>query len=69
VVPVLEVISGADGGYTPSPKVAYSLIGKVEMVLPNRSTLQNRKDLQAFIKNLMAQAVITKVVEEYERPF
>lgn len=68
-LPVLEVISGADAGYTPSPKVAYTVIGKVEMVLPNRSTLQNRKDMQAFIKNLMSNAFMTKAAEEYERPF
>lgn len=68
-VPVLEVISGADGGYTPSPKVAYTMFGKLEFILPNRSTLQNRKDIQAFVKNFLAQAVVTKAVEEFERPF
>lgn len=68
-LPVMEVVSGSDGGYTPSPKVAYTVIGKVELNLPARSTLQNRKDIQAFIKNLMSQAIITKAVEEFERPF
>lgn len=69
VVPVMETISGDAGGYAPSPKVAYAVTGKVEMVLPNRSTLQNRKDMQAFIKNLMSNAFMTKAIEEYERPF
>jgi len=68
-LPVMEVISGSDGGYTPSPKVAYTCFGKVEMVLPARSVLQNRKDLQAFVRNLLSHAVITKAVEEFERPY
>jgi hypothetical protein len=68
-LPVMEVISGADGGYTPSPKVAYTCIGKLEMVFPNRSVLQNRKDIVALVKNLMSNAVITKAAEEFERPY
>jgi hypothetical protein len=68
-LPILETISGSDAGYTPSPKVAYTVEAKVEFVLPSRSTLQNRKDIQAFIKNLLLNAVVTKAVEEFERPF
>ena len=68
-LPVMEVISGSDGGYTPSPKVAYTVLSKFEMVLPNRSSLQNRKDVSAFLKNLLADAVVTKAVEEFERPY
>lgn len=59
LLPVLEVISGADGGYTPQPKVAYNLFCKMELVAPNRSTLQNRKDLFAFAKNLLQLAVMS----------
>lgn len=68
-LPVMEVISGADAGYTPSPKVAYTVIGKVQFALPARSTLQNRKDIQAFVKNFLLNANITKAVEEFERPY
>ena len=68
-LPILETISGSDGGYTPSPKVAYTVMAKAELVLPNRSTLQNRKDVQAFLKNFITNAVVTKAVEEFERPF
>jgi len=68
-LPIMEVISGADGGYTPSPKVAYTVVGKVQFALPARSTLQNRKDIQAFVKNLLSNANITKAVEEFERPY
>lgn len=68
-LPVLEVISGADGGYTPSPKVAYTCWGIVEFTFPKRSVLQNRKDVQAFVKNLLANAVMTTAVENFELPY
>jgi len=68
-IPVMEVISGSDAGYTPAPRVAYTSIGKFELVLPNRGTLQNRKDVSAFLKNFLSNAAVTKAVEEFERPF
>lgn len=64
-VPVLETISGDAGGYTPSPKVAYKMFGKVELVSPNRATLQNRKDLVAFVKNLMAHTIVTETLVDF----
>jgi hypothetical protein len=68
-LPVLEVISGSDGGYTPSPKVAYTCIGVAEFTFPKRSTLQNRKDVKAFLKNLLSDAVMTTAVENFELPY
>lgn len=68
-LPVLEVISGADGGYTPSPKVAYTCSATVDFNFPNRATLQNRKDIRAFIRNMMSDAIVQKAVEEFERPY
>lgn len=64
-IPVLETISGDAGGYTPSPKVAYTMFGKVELVSPNRATVQNRKDLRAFIANLMGHAVMTETFVDF----
>jgi len=64
-VPVLETISGDAGGYTPSPKVAYKMFGKCELVSPARATLANRKDLVAFVKNLMANAVISETFQDF----
>lgn len=68
-VPVMEVISGADGGYTPSPKVAYTMWGVFSFTLPNRSTLADRKDILALVKNAMANAAVTSLVQDLERPF
>jgi hypothetical protein len=66
VVPTLEVISGSDGGYTPSPKVAYEVMSDETFKLPARSTQQNRKDVLAFSKNMNAHAVMTSAVHDLE---
>lgn len=67
VLPVLENISGtASNGFAPAPTKAYDLQFDGTFILPERSTLQNRKDLFAFVKNLMANAVMTAVVENNE---
>lgn len=66
--PSLETISGSDGGYTPSPKVAYTCWGVVSFTLPNRATLQNRKDILAYVKNALADAALTNAVWNYDRP-
>lgn len=68
VLPVLEAISGDAGGYTAVPKVAFNMFGKVEMVSPNRATAQNRKDLKAFVANLMAHAVMTSLFVDFDPP-
>lgn len=64
-VPVLEVISGDAGGYLASPKVAYRMFAKVELVSPNRATTQNRKDLKAFVANLMVNALMTETFVDF----
>jgi hypothetical protein len=66
MLPTLEAISGSDGGYTPSPKVAYSVMSREQFVLPARSVLQNRKDLLAFSKNMNADAVMQNAVWNLE---
>lgn len=67
-IPVMEVVSGSDGGYTPVPKVAFNLFAKMEIVVPNRASLQNRKDILAYAKNLLANAVMTSAVVDFEPP-
>lgn len=67
--PVLETISGDASGYVAAPRVAYELLGKAELVLPKRSTLQQRKDLKAMFIDLMSDAVVTSAVQTFERPY
>lgn len=67
VLPVLEVTSPSTAtGIQPAPTLAYNLIGTVEMVLPERSSLAERKNLSAFLKNFLANANFTNAVENFE---
>lgn len=68
VKPVLEVISGSDGGYTPQPKVAYNLFAKIELVAPDRSALADRKDILAFAKNVLTNAQVTSSFHDFDVP-
>lgn len=69
-LPVMEVISNNTiAGYTPQPAVAFTCQAVVELIAPARSSLQNRKDLLAFTKNLLAQAVVSTAFENFERPW
>ncbi len=68
VTPVLEVTSPSTAsGIQPAPTLAYNLIATVEMVLPERSTEDQRKDLLAYLKNMLGiSALITAAVEDFE---
>lgn len=61
-VPVLETLGNSAAGYPPAPTLAYYLLANIEMILPERSTEDNRKDLLAFAKNLLAHSVMTDLV-------
>lgn len=66
-VPTLESTSAATGtGIPPAPTVAYVCRCNMEWMLPERSTLANRKDLRAYVYNLMANADFQKVVQDLE---
>jgi hypothetical protein len=67
VTPVLEVTSPSTStGIQPAPTKAYDLTAVVEMVLPERSTLQQRKDLAAFMRDYLSEAIITSAIENFE---
>jgi hypothetical protein len=67
VTPVLEVTSpSTSSGIQPAPTKAYDLIANVEFVLPERAALLERKNLQAYVKNLLAHATFTAAVENLE---
>lgn len=67
VLPVLEVTSPSTStGIQPAPTKAYDLIANVEIVLPERSTLAQRKDLHAFVKALLSHAVVKNAIENFE---
>jgi len=63
VDPTLAVTAPTNGsGIQPNPTVAYSCFAKIEFTLPDACTLQNRKDILAYVKNFMAHAVATDLV-------
>lgn len=68
--PVLEVLSNSTmSGITPAPTVAYTVTARMEFVIPERSDLPSRKDLLAYVRNLLANAVITTAIETLESPW
>lgn len=66
-IPILELTSPSTGsGIQPAPTVAYTSVFTGEFVIPARSSLQERKDILAYAKNLLANALATSVVVDLE---
>jgi hypothetical protein len=62
--PILETVSNNTvSGISPAPTVSYIPRSFTEYVMPERSSLQNRKDLRKMTSNLNADANIIAVVE------
>lgn len=62
--PVLESVSNDTvSGIAPAPTIAYVPRSFLSFVVPERSTLQNRKDLRKMTANLIANSQILAVVE------
>lgn len=67
VTPVLDISSPSTStGIQPAPSKAYDLVSTIEFVVPERSTLQQRKDILAYVKNFMTGAVMTSAVQDFE---
>lgn len=58
-LPVTAVVNGVT-------VVDYTNTGTIELLLSERSTTQNRKDLRVLLANLLAHATIVSVVENLE---
>jgi hypothetical protein len=70
VRPVLENTSNSTvSGIAPAPTVAYDVVFKGEFIIPERSTIDVRKDALAYVKSLLADAVITSAVQDLESPW
>lgn len=69
-VPTLETVTGSTGeGFAPKPTLAYKERFFAEVYHDPRSSLQERKNLNAYAKNTQANAVWTTLLENYEMPF
>lgn len=62
-VPVLETLGTNDAGITPAPTVAFIPRAMCEFVIPERSSLQNRKDVRKYMQFLIADAQVVSAVE------
>ena len=51
------------------PVAAYECFASIEFVLPSPSSVQNRKDLLALVKNLMANGAIDNAVVNLDPPY
>lgn len=67
VTPILEVTSPSTAtGIQPAPTKAYDLIANLELTLPARSTLQERKNIFAYLKNWLAKAEAEAAATTFE---
>jgi hypothetical protein len=70
VTPVLEVTSPSTStGIQPAPTKAYDLLATVEIILPERSSLQQRKDIAAMVRDFIAEGIVTTAIESFEPVF
>lgn len=66
-LPVLENVTNSTvSGIAPAPTLSYTMTADMTFFMPERSTLQNRKDIIAYAKNALANALITSVLENNE---
>lgn len=68
--PKLETVSNNTfSGIAPAPTISYRPVVEMVATLPERCALQDRKDLQAFLKNVLSNSFITDAFEKYELPY
>lgn len=68
--PILETVSNNTvSGIAPAPTISYVPRSFVEYVMPERGTLQNRKDLRKMTYNLQNEAQLVQLVENLVTPY
>lgn len=68
--PVLEVTSNSTvSGIAPAPTVSYTPLCQIEFVVPERSSLQVRKDLRKMAYQLLNDTTIVNLVENLDVPY
>lgn len=69
-LPVLKAATGANAqGYTASPSVSHAFFGNLDLNIPALSTLDERKDFLAYMRNMINHATFADQVLNYERWF
>lgn len=65
-LPVLETLGTNDAGVTPPPIIGYVNRANLELILPERNTLQNRKDMRKYAQFLLADAQVVAMAESLQ---
>lgn len=69
-LPALETISGENAaGYTAAPKVAYTNTAMIELIMPARGTVDQRKDLRVMLSNLLLNAQVVDAIDNLNNPY
>lgn len=64
-VPTLEVVNASTyNGITPAPTKAYDHLATVSFIMPERGTLQERKNVLAYLANALAQIDLKSMVTD-----
>lgn len=64
-LPSMETLATSDSGITPPPTVAYELQARVTLFLPERSTVQDRKNLRMLMVNAIGlDAGLVDVIDQ-----
>lgn len=61
-----NITNSTVSGVEPAPTLAYVMRSFSEFVMPERGTLQNRKDLRKMTSNLVSNSLIVDVVENLQ---
>lgn len=64
--PKLEVVGNSSTGITPPPTVSYIVRCNMEFILPDRSSLQDRKDIRKYMDFLCAETQLTNMIENLQ---
>lgn len=64
--PKLETMANNSAGITPPPMVSYVPRFTCDIILPERSALQDRKDLRKFAYLLLQETQLTAMVESLQ---
>lgn len=67
--PKLETLGTNDAGLVPPNTVAYVVRFNGEFLLPDRSVLQDRKDMRKYIDFLAAETQLTAMVETLQNVY
>jgi hypothetical protein len=67
--PKLETVSNSTvSGIAPAPTISYRLSAELNLVVPERSALQDRKDIRKYFASLMADTQVVDFIENFVVP-